>query len=532
ITTDALQELHFAATQGGASIEDFDKSLLYFVKQLGQASAGAGDLYKVLQANGIALRDANGNIRPVVDILKDYADLLGRAGSEQERAALSAMAFGRAGADMANVFRNGSSDIGAAADELHRLNGVIDAATLQRIADIDDRFDALATTLGTNFKSNVLVITDAIYGLVDSFKALDQQLDSTLQARLVQVYAELDAAKNNPQRGTAAGQRAGLEQRIQSLTDEALKIRDVLDRRAGYNPNAATTQSDPAPKPLPAIVPGGGDSSANGGRDTDAERVQRQREQVDQYIASLEEERRLVGAADEERAVSNNLRLAGADATDAQRQKIEDLTRSLVQEQEQWAGLQEASQFFGDQLYSAIDGLLIQGDSLNDVFANLAKTIAEAALQAALLGQGPLAGLLGGGSGGGGAGGIIGAILSAVAGGGLAVGGTGGLYANGAAFAGGNVVPFANGGVVTRPTLFPMARGMGLMGEAGPEAVMPLRRGRDGRLGVAASAAPINVTINNSQAGEIEVQTRSERAPDGEKLVIDVVKRAIARGDL
>jgi len=57
----------------------------------------------------------------------------------------------------------------------------------------------------------------------------------------------------------------------------------------------------------------------------------------------------------------------------------------------------------------------------------------------------------------------------------------------GNAFSGGNVMAFAGGGVVSRPTMFPMARGAGLMGEAGPEAIMPLQRGRGGRLGVAAA---------------------------------------------
>ncbi len=61
-------------------------------------------------------------------------------------------------------------------------------------------------------------------------------------------------------------------------------------------------------------------------------------------------------------------------------------------------------------------------------------------------------------------------------------------FANGGVFSGGNVTAFADGGVVSSPTLFPMASGVGLMGEAGPEAIMPLSRGSDGKLGVKASS--------------------------------------------
>jgi hypothetical protein len=60
-------------------------------------------------------------------------------------------------------------------------------------------------------------------------------------------------------------------------------------------------------------------------------------------------------------------------------------------------------------------------------------------------------------------------------------------FADGGAFNGGRVTAFANGGVVSSPTTFGMANGgMGLMGEAGPEAIMPLTRGPGGRLGVQA----------------------------------------------
>lgn len=73
--------------------------------------------------------------------------------------------------------------------------------------------------------------------------------------------------------------------------------------------------------------------------------------------------------------------------------------------------------------------------------------------------------------------------------------------ANGNAFMGGYPVQaFAQGGVVGSPTLFGMAGGnLGLMGEAGPEAIMPLKRGRNGKLGVAASGGVAAIHVGQGQ---------------------------------
>ena len=71
--------------------------------------------------------------------------------------------------------------------------------------------------------------------------------------------------------------------------------------------------------------------------------------------------------------------------------------------------------------------------------------------------------------------------------------------AMGNVFASNGIQPFAMGGIVNRPTLFPFAKGIGLMGEAGPEAIMPLRRGADGKLGVASSgggSTTINISVD------------------------------------
>ena len=72
--------------------------------------------------------------------------------------------------------------------------------------------------------------------------------------------------------------------------------------------------------------------------------------------------------------------------------------------------------------------------------------------------------------------------------------------ATGNVFAQNGIQKFARGGIVDKPTLFPFAKGIGLMGEAGPEAIMPLRRGRDGRLGVSGGGST-NITVNVDAKG-------------------------------
>lgn len=90
--------------------------------------------------------------------------------------------------------------------------------------------------------------------------------------------------------------------------------------------------------------------------------------------------------------------------------------------------------------------------------------------------------------------------------------------ADGHAFSGGRLVPFASGGIVGSPTLFKFSGGTGLMGEAGPEAIMPLKRGRDGKLGVAAGGGrAMNLTIN--------IDSRTDAA-----TIAETVTRAVTAG--
>ena len=86
------------------------------------------------------------------------------------------------------------------------------------------------------------------------------------------------------------------------------------------------------------------------------------------------------------------------------------------------------------------------------------------------------------------------------------------LNANGNVYDQSGFVPFAKGGIVNKPTLFPFAKGIGLMGEAGPEAIMPLRRGPSGRLGVEAAGGGVGNVVVNVDASGSAVQGDSNQA--------------------
>jgi lambda family phage tail tape measure protein len=108
------------------------------------------------------------------------------------------------------------------------------------------------------------------------------------------------------------------------------------------------------------------------------------------------------------------------------------------------------------------------------------------------------------------------------------------LNALGNAYAANGIVPFAMGGVVNQPTLFKFANGgagrLGLMGEAGPEAIMPLRRLPNGRLGVeqAGGGAPVTVNVSVDASGT-SVQGNAGQGEQLGRVISQAVQAELVR---
>ena len=142
---------------------------------------------------------------------------------------------------------------------------------------------------------------------------------------------------------------------------------------------------------------------------------------------------------------------------------------------------------------TAFRGALLDGKSFKSVLGDIARSFADIALKAAIR---PLGDLVGG---------LVGNLFA------------------GTNPALGTVTPFAKGGVIATPSYFPLGQGLGLMGEAGAEAIMPLQRGADGRLGVAGGGGAVNVTFNVTAS-----DARSFAASEAE--VSAMLLRAVRRG--
>jgi phage-related minor tail protein len=142
----------------------------------------------------------------------------------------------------------------------------------------------------------------------------------------------------------------------------------------------------------------------------------------------------------------------------------------------------QMSRSLSQGLRGAFDGVVFDGMRMQDALRGVAQSLASTVYNTAMR---PVQNAFGGALAQGVAG-LMGSIMP---------------FADGGVFGAGRVQPFAKGGIVSQATAFPMRGGTtGLMGEAGPEAILPLSRGPDGRLGVAAggSGGAMNVTFNIS----------------------------------
>ena len=160
---------------------------------------------------------------------------------------------------------------------------------------------------------------------------------------------------------------------------------------------------------------------------------------------------------------------------------------------------------FSRGLRKAFDEVTFDGGKLSDALSILATSMSKTVYNAAMK---PVTDHFGG---------LLASGVNALAGGLMP-------FQQGGSFTQGRVMPFAKGGVVSKPVTFPMRGATGLMGEAGPEAIMPLSRSADGSLGVKASGTQtVNISMNISTPNV-------EGFRQSQSQILSSMSRALGRG--
>jgi plasmid stabilization system protein ParE len=268
-------------------------------------------------------------------------------------------------------------------------------------------------------------------------------------------------------------------------TAMAMATEDPLDAFGGYGEFKYGTPSK-IKAPKPPKVSGSGVSAA----EKQAQEFENARNAlaglVSQYDEGVERAERLRDAQNTVNEAIN----AGVISADQGQQVMSDYIDSLEDAKNPMADfVNNAAKQMSSAFMSIVDG----SKSASDAFKDMARSILKQAFELA----------------------VINPIINSI------FGGASGFtklptFANGAAFSNGKVTAFADGGVVNQPTIFPMANGAGLMGEAGPEAIMPLKRGKNGKLGV---------QVEDGSQGNVTVENHFHIAANGD----DSVKRIIAQ---
>ena len=399
--------------------------------------------------------------------------------------------------------RSWADEISLTSGSISGVKGAISALeTVQRTYN-----DAIAASGGASSAAAALVIANS----EREFQARKRRLEQELQLLKIRGQEQASAAKNlkDSIKAEADVQIA----RIDAARELQEKSR-ILDEVGAFDPTVPNTRVE-VPEGVGPGIQGFGDvATAYGraikGRERDILAIQTLNAELELTNLTVAETERLLNSTFDSIAGTGGgggvgrSGGGGGGGAPAAGDAIDDLDTEVEALSQSAAQLQSS---FGSAFVDMVTGAKSAQGAVASLLQDLARMLANQAFQSLLSAGG--SGFLGG----------IGKILG---------------FANGGAFVGGRVQAFARGGVVTGPTLFPMANGAGLMGEAGPEAVMPLTR-IGGKLGVRAAGGGgpvINIDARGAVEGTAAQIARAiqQAAPGIVQQSVSATRSAAARG--
>ena len=462
IAANTLQAYVNAGKLAGVSQETIDKGLRRLAQSMREADQGVATYSDSFDALGISVRATDGTFKTSEQVLGEVADKFATMENGATKAALAMEIFGRSGASLINLLNGGAAS-------LTEFNYEV----------------------SENFAQNAEFFNDQIAVLAIRFDGFRKQLTDALLPALntiVGVFSELFSAEND-----FSGFFKAIEIGIRGISIgifATVKLIDEVIRVIGAAAQKVQSFFDNIKIPpfVQKLLGGAGNIAKDLGN--------RFKTQQKSNLTSLFGEDFTKGFSDRFTESFNKIQQLFSGETNAPASYFQNIEKSAEKAGDSidktfGQQMREKLKTFRDSIKTVqesmadvvVSGIKGMEDALvkfvetgklnfNDLARSIIADMARIAIQQSI--TKPLTNFFSG-------------LFS--------------KSANGNAFVDGQIQKYAYGGIVNRPTMFPMRNGMGLMGEAGSEAILPLRRGANGKLGVESSGGGstiINVSVDAS----------------------------------
>jgi hypothetical protein len=512
ITTNALQTLHFAAVETGSSVEKMDTFLDTFSRKMAEAATGTGALYNFLRVNNIA---ANEFVKlPLVEQLTRYSQLVINTKNPQEQLGETFLVGGRNAADMLAVLKDlGTQGFDTLSDKAKAAGTVIDESLIERAKRANAEWQVLQLRMKTFFEEAAVNAIQSQKGFLANAESLGAEWSKTL-IDYYQKFVDFVKTKN-PEVA------ASISEMLRSAREQ---IADLDRENAARGPRRGAEIIDASK--YPALDNRFRPVQEATGADT-TKQFNQQAEDLNKLIQAqvkrnelLSKEAELVGESAGAQAqarvqiqLENEAKEKHITLSEADNARIRETAaaagaaaQAVYQANQAWQGLNSAVQFAGNQMIDIMVGLTNKTLTAQQAMKQLTDALVKALLQAALLGQGPLGNILGFGA--------------------TSPGGTGGLGGILATGLKGLLPARAGGGPVYAGNAY-------VVGEQGKELFVPGASGAivPNQAQMARVGGTTTVEINNYMSTQADTQQRSQSGPSGDRIIVDIVKKAQSRGD-
>ncbi|MBD9555664.1 D-alanyl-D-alanine carboxypeptidase family protein [Ensifer sp. ENS03] len=303
----AFQELSYVAEQSRVPIDalvDGFKELHIRADEFYNDGTGAGaDAFRRL---GYSADELKRKLADPSTLLVEILDRMRGLDTVAQKRLFEDIFGGEGGEQFVQLLNQGADGIRRTIKEANDLGLVLDDAVIQRADEIDRKFSKITGTVGTALKKAVVDVVGAMDDWLDRMNRLEEQTTRNIQSQLLGTYDKLREAKDllsdlqldkgvNPDDPTIDLNIDRQKQLIEELTGEAMKLRDILDRRNGYDENFIykTGEDAKATKPpldnLNSALSGTGTAANDAlkGINSYADAIRALKEEVPELAASL-----------------------------------------------------------------------------------------------------------------------------------------------------------------------------------------------------------------------------------------------------